>query len=700
MAQKNRLLIPCFIVLVAMFGSNLLAQNALPNLEKKSMKEVKSMAKNSLRMGDTYTALFYYEEWNKRKPDNFKITYQLAALYRKSRNYVKAEEHYQKIANKAASDFPKAVFYLAKMQQMQGKYKDAKKNYLKFKKVASGVGDPAYKKLTKSGIASCTYALKNERADASTEIIHLDTSINHPHIEFSPVPIDENTLVYGSLKDNGVNFYDVALHDSMHIPLRKFYLAKKEDDQWIAKGAFKGPFNQENKHVGNGALSEDGQRFYFTVCAKNWQNKMICELYYAEKEGMAWQDPVKMDEMINMPNFTTTQPAIGRESKKNQEVIYFVSDRPGGKGGLDIWFTMYDKRKKKYRAPKNAGSKINTAGTEFTPYYNMATHKLYFSTDGRSGYGGLDVFITDGEKNRWQTPKNVGKPINSSTDDFDYVLEKDRKSGFFVSNREGGVTLLNPTCCDDVYAFELTAIQNIELTGKAMFDSTCLTDYEVNLYMKDEQTGEEFLSQTIQASSCEFKVSLEKDREYIVEVKKAGFLNGRQGVSTLNVGKSKKTDATISMVKISEEPFILKGILYEFDSAKLTKEAKNVIDTTLLVVLKDNPEIVIQLSSHTDNKGTENYNMDLSERRAESVVRYLILNGIHEKRMVAKGYGETQPIAPNTFPDGSDNPEGRRLNRRTDFRVIGKINPDDLFEEPEENEKSKKGGRKKSKNTF
>ena len=687
------------IFCLLVFSLNLVGQNENVSLADKTLKEIRATAKNALRLGDTYTALFYYEEWSRRNPENIDVAFDVAELYRTTRNYSVAEICYQKIADGNAEQYPLSLFHLARVQMSQEKYVEAKDNLLKFKKVANGVKDPAYKKLLKTDLLSCDFAISLKDSNATTVVEHLDTSINQPHIEFSPILFDENTMVYGSLKDNGVNYYKVELHDSMTIPLRKFYVAKKENEKWVAKGEFEGPFNKEGIHVGNGALSQDGNRFYFTLCQKNWQNKMICQLYLSEKTNGNWQEPVIMNEEINMPNYTTTQPAIGRESKNNQEVIYFVSDRPSGRGGLDVWYTEYNSRKKNYKSPKNAGSRINTAGTEVTPFYDNSTHQLYFSSDGGIGIGGLDVFSIAGEKSKWEEPKNLKQAINSPADDIDFTLSNDHKGGFLVSNRKGGVALLNETCCDDIYEFKFTEYININLIGRVLDSSDCVTNYHLNLYINNKETNEKYLVGQFQPGNCDFDVKLESGFDYTVEVKKEGYLNGSVDVSTTDIKKTTTLETVINLVKIPEKPMVLVGILYEFDSPNLTPEAKIAIDTSLYVILKQNPDIIIQISSHTDSKGADNYNMTLSHKRAQSVVRYLVLNGINEKRLRYQGYGETMPIALNENPDGSDNPEGRALNRRTDFQIIGKLNLEDLEIEEKEVKPTTKPPKKKG-NTF
>ncbi|MFT4594829.1 MAG: OOP family OmpA-OmpF porin, partial [Polaribacter sp.] len=436
------------------------------------------------------------------------------------------------------------------------------------------------------------------------------------------------------------------------------------------------------QHIGNGALSPDGQRFYFTQCQENFVGKVICHLYYAEKEGDKWGESIKMNDQINLPNFTTTQPTVGRESKRNQEVIYFISDRPEGKGGLDIWYTEFHARTKRFRTPKNAGAAINTPGTEFTPFYDVSTHSLYFSTDGRVGLGGLDVYKIEGEKTKWSKDslQHLGKAVNSPADDFDFVLNKDRQTGFLVSNREGGVALMNATCCDDIYSFEFVEYVNIHLNG-LVIDTACLDEVDVLLYMKDPSTGEKYLVEELRVNPCTFSFTLEPDRDYTIEAKKNGYFNDMVEATTKNLTPADTLNIELKLTKIPKKPIVLEGILYDFDSANLTASAKVSLDTGLYPIMIENPQIIIELSSHTDAKGSDAYNLNLSKERAKSVVDYMISMGIDSRRLKDVGYGESKPIAANENPDGSDNPEGRGLNRRTEFEIIGELSEDEYLPE-------------------
>lgn len=647
------------------------------------MRKLKGLATNSLRLGDTYSSLVYYKEWSKRKPENAAVVLQLAELYRNARDYQHASDAYWKyIKLTGGQKKPMALYHAGDMFMQTGKYEEARSNFIKFRRFAKEMDDKWFRRVTNSKIEGCELALSLRDSVNKAEVGHLDESINKAHIEFSPIPLDENTLVYGSLISEEVEFYDIDEVDSLNLPKRKFYQAKKDGDNWKAAGEFTG-VSVTDKHIGNGALSPDGNRFYFTQCEENFTGKVICHLFYSEKEGEKWGEPIKMNDLINLHNYTTTQPTVGRESKRNQEVVYFVSDRPDGKGGLDIWYTEYHARTKRFRAPKNVGAAVNTPGTEFTPYYDVRSHSLYFSTDGRVGLGGLDVYKIEGEKTKWtkDSLQHLGKEINSPADDFDFVLNKDKKTGFLVSNREGGVALMNATCCDDIYSFEFVEYVDVFLNGLVIDDSTCLDEVNVLLYIKDATTGEKYLSEELRVNPCTFSFSLEPDRNYTIEAKKDGYFNDLVDVSTVGLTPADTQNVELQLLKIPKKPIVLEGILYDFDSANLTASAKVSLDTGLYPIMTENPQIIIELSSHTDSKGSDAYNLKLSKERAKSVVDYMISKGVDSRRLKDAGYGESRPIAPNTLEDGSDNPDGRALNRRTEFEIIGELSEDEYLPE-------------------
>jgi outer membrane protein OmpA-like peptidoglycan-associated protein/tetratricopeptide (TPR) repeat protein len=657
---------------------NSFSQVSALELNEKRKKEIKNLGREAERNGKYYLALEYYRKLVDMDTANIKNQIHLADLLRYTRNYKEAETHYQTICKIDVNEYPEALFYLATMQKANGKHKEAITNLEKFKKLVKKVEDKKFKKLLEAELQGCNLAITLKDSITKATIISVGSQVNNPHIDFSPIPLTDEQLIFGSLRETEEKFYKIKEDDidTVKLPTRKFYVAQKQDNDWKFEGEWKGPFNSTDADIANGTFSLDQQRFYFTKCSQNWQFKVVCKIYYSEKKGEDWLTPQLLDEQINMPGFTSTHPSMGRESKKNQEVMYFVSDREKGKGGLDIWYCEYDARKKTFRKPKNAGSSINTAGTEMTPFYDIKTKTLYYSTDGKPNIGGLDLYKTQGETNKWAIPVNLGLPFNSYADDLDFAVKPSGKGGFIVSNREGGLSIYNPTCCDDIYEFRYKTF--IELIYKGYIvnkDSNDCIEGEsiINVYI----TGKDgrLLSETFSMNGCKYELKLKPGFEYEIEVRKDNYFSNNTKISTMTSVRSDSIKKNIAIEKIPETPILIPKINYDFDSDKLTKDSKTALDTSLVKILTDNPSFKIEIRSHTDNKGADAYNLKLSQKRAESVVRYLVEKGFSPNRFIAKGYGETLPIAPNSNPDGSDSPVGRQKNRRTEFKIIGNIDP-------------------------
>jgi OOP family OmpA-OmpF porin len=330
---------------------------------------------------------------------------------------------------------------------------------------------------------------------------------------------------------------------------------------------------------------------------------------------------------------------------------------------------------------------------------------LYYSSNGKPNIGGLDVYKSVGEMRKWEPSVNLGPPVNSIADDLDFTLKPSGKGGYFVSNRVGGRSLFNPTCCDDIYEFNYNEFIEITYEGTLTdkeSNEKLEGDIEVNVYMlKDD--GVKFLSERLLINSDKVELNLRPGFDYMIEVVKDGYLNNAVDISSKNIFESKVVKEVLRFEKIPKTAILIKNLNYEFDSPKLTTDSKIILDTTLILLFQKNPQMIVEIASHTDSKGTDTYNMKLSQGRAESVVNYLVEHGVNAMQLKAKGYGETMPIAPNENTDGSDNPEGRRLNRRTEFTIIGTLSRDvinlskpdqgedeDSDEDPDEDVKRKK----------
>jgi len=649
-------------------------QGQVPNYSKAKLKRIALTAE---RLYDPITAIDYYEAYLEKSPNNTKYRYRLAENYRTTRNYSKAAEEYQEVIRRDKENYPMALFYLAQMENSLGKLDLAKEHYEKFRKVRiSGSESYSWKRLAKNAIEGIEQRKKGDTINA--QINRLDNSINMAHIESSPFYLDDKTFIYSALRSSDIPY--VAVDDFQSRPKRALYYAKLENNSWKYKGLWKGLEQDESLDIGGASISPDKNHLYFTKCKPNELGVMQCQIWRATKNKGQWVDIIKLPSTINVPNRTTTQPTVGFDGKK-RETLYFVSDRDGGRGNLDIWYSTFDSKSKTYRTPRNAGSKINTKGDEVSPYYDSAGDQLLFSSDGQPGYGGFDLFRTYGERSRWAVAEPLKAPINGPKDDHFLAVNPNGKEGIFASNREGSISIKHKGCCDDLFQYVYFHKYDIDLKLQIADQSNTIRDLEnvdikIFRYRNLEDSTTILLEELKTDPHGRIESQIETGESYLVQAKKTGFLLNETTLDLRSKTDKEGIREVITLEPLPKEAIKVKQLYYETNKAELSPKIKEVIDQTIYKVLIDNPEIIVEISAHTDDRGTEEFNMTLSQERAENVVNYLIDKGISKSRLKAKGYGESNPVAPNQTEDGSDNPLGRSLNRRTEIKVIGTIDMD------------------------
>lgn len=665
------------------------------NADLKNLKfwKIKGMARSAMRINDAYQARNFLEEWHRRDPQNVQVSIMLANNYLKARDYEKAGYLYTRITANYPDKYPEAQFYKAQILKINREYEEAltilqtlRRRYRRL----SGTGITRFR--LDNEIAGSMMGIASREMMVKTVVSRLNETINSPHIEFGPILLGESSFVYGSSNMDSEELIPVNAPYSAN---RQFYKAKKIEEEWTGGITPDPPFNNlPDFDTGRGAFSVDGKRFYSVQCFLNHQGKYICHLHVSHLEGGKWSDPVKLDKKINHPRFNSTHPAVGTCFSTTLEVIYFVSDRKGGAGGLDIWFTVYDKQTKQYRKAENAGVFINTAQDEITPFFDLPSHQLYFSSNGWTSLGGFDIFYAKGDMTTWEPPVNVGVPINSSFDDVNFTQNHSGKFGLFASNRPGSLSLHHQACCDDIYAFHETESPRVLVTGRliredvikesGIFKSNEPSD-SISLEAPDlvrnqmvtvemvKDSSSSVLIQEIETNAQgEFEVWVEPGMDFQLTVNDPSLINRNFTFSTRNAEKDQTMDvSTIALTSVTDKNIVIDNIYYQLNQTDLSQQAKLALDSTLLLLLNRYPAIKVEISSHTDNIGDESYNQRLSERRASTVLQYLISKGIHRNRLSAKGYGESQPILPNTTSDGNDNPIGREKNRRTEFKITG-----------------------------
>ncbi|MCF8370304.1 MAG: OmpA family protein [Bacteroidales bacterium] len=662
--KKSQLNIFLFLMIVLVGHPPLSAQE--------SARKLRNKAEKAYNDKNYYQAIDYYRQYCMQKPDDTKTLYLLADLQRYTRDYRRAKLNYQGVYKSDPKKYPLALFYYASMLKQLGEYEKAKVEFSDFIQVYKGKEiDRDIKKQAILEMEGCDLAMHLLDSALEVVVVHADTSINKSYSEFSPLQINDSTLIYATMRSD-------SLIENFSSTEKQFYTAKKKGREWQFTGKMEGPFNSEKHITGNGVFSASGKRFYFTRCNKMGEGLPRCELYQSVLEDGVWQDPIRIGNGVNAFGYTATQPAVATYSKgAGKEVIYFVSDRPDGRGGLDIWYTIYDVFEKSFLEPSNAGRKINSPGDEITPFFEEANRTLYFSSNGHPGMGGFDIYRTQGEKRNWTPARNIGYPLNSSFDDL-YFSVYNRKQGFFTSNRDGGIAFEGQNCCDDIYSYYWAGFIDLALTGEvreaeAIEDGLTKTieNANVNLYLDEAGTDEPILLKVCKTSPAGiYFFDIEPGKAYSLLVTKEGFFSKQFPVSAREINYSDTLDYPVTLDRIPEKPIVIEHVYFAYGSHELSDTAKLALDNYLLKLMMENPDISLEIFAHTDSKGPEDFNLKLSQKRAQSIVDYLTKKGISQKRLIAIGYGESKPVAPNANPDGTDNPEGRKLNRRIELNVV------------------------------
>nr|WP_321450917.1 OmpA family protein [uncultured Carboxylicivirga sp.] len=649
--------------------------------------QLKKMYKEAVWLNDYITASVIANELVLSKPEseNF-IVYQIKALI-KSYQYEKAYEILGQHFKISPYTNGEIAFFLAELEKMYGNYEEAKEILIRLRRRSQRIkmGNITRERIDNS-IAGCDLAISYRDTVVYTKIRPIGNSINTDHIEFAPKLISEREMIFGAISDPD------NLNENLDIQYqskRGFKYAIENDSIWTLEENVPEPFfNYSDYDTGDGTYSIDGLRFYYTKCARNLQNRYICHLYMSKFENGLWSNPIALNKNINKKGYSSSQPTVGTCYDPSLEVIYFVSDKKGGAGGNDIWYIIYNKNNQKHSKPFNAGVYINTSGDEITPFYDLESHALFFSSNGLPTVGGYDIFYCKGELVNWQNHQNIGYPINSSFDDIDYFRNESGKRGLVASNRSGEVSQYGQML-NNIFAFEETAIARVFVHGKIetakllkgqtlenltdqFSEQGILANQLIAISQISDTAASLLIKETTTNANGEFGIWLDRNHEYRIQVKDTLVAGGRFSFNTKCTEENDNISLDLKPVLIfSAQPIEIKDIYYEFDKTELTFEAKTNLDSTLLNFIQKYPELIIRIISHTDNLGSEKYNQRLSEKRADNVVNYLISKGANPDQLRAEGRGEREPIAKNENADGSDNIEGRTKNRRTEFVIEG-----------------------------
>jgi len=603
----------------------------------------------------------YREAYDKIQGTEIKheIIFKIAECYRKTGQPRKAKLWY----NKAISqEYPNPIIYLyyANALKTLEDFDKAIENYELYKEKAPD--DPQ----GEMGVKSCKLAKKWKENPNGYKIAELKF-INSTKSDYGPAysKAEYNEIFFTSSREETLGEEEHGGTGQYFSDI--FYSQKDMSGRWSKPEQVGGEINTEVEE-GAPAFTQDYMTLYFTRCEVDKKEKLGCKIFKSKRDGEGWEKPEPL--ALASDSFVVAHPAVA----ENGSTLYFVSDIPGGYGKMDIWKTTFNGEE--WSEPENLGEKINTPGDEMFPFMHP-DGTLYFSSDYHLGMGGLDIFRAKPTASGSWKIENMRYPINSTYDDFGIVFQKEKEKGFFSSSRDRN---------DQIFSFVLPPLKfSVEGTVINKKTDEPISNASVKLVGSDGMTMSSETDKT-----GEFKFMLRAETDYVFVASKKNFLTNKGKASTKGLDESKVFEPEITLASI-KEPIKISNIFYDFAKWNLRPESKKSLDN-LVETLNDNPRVVIELRSHTDYRGEHWANVELSTKRAESVVNYLIDNGIDPERLRAKGYAATKPkeIGPKLAAQHGFLNEGdvlteefiknleteeqqeiaNQINRRTEFKVI------------------------------
>lgn len=633
-----------------------------------SCRNYLKLADESYALGEYYDAAKYYKRAYTQTPakerdERGRIAFIMGECYRIINASTNAQAAY---INAVRYKYPDSLvfFRLGEMQLKTGDYKNAEKNFETYLEY-----NPNHV-LALNGLTSAQMAPEMKK-DIPRFVIKRYDLFNSRRSEYSPAynRADSDRVYFTSTRDQakGENLNGITGMKSADI----FMAKRNERNQWQQPEVIESDLNTEYED-GACSFSPDGNTMYFTRCRESNTSPVYAEIFSSSRSGANWT-AAKQCKIINDTLSSVAHPAVSPDGYW----LYFVSDMPGGVGGKDIWrCPILDSE---FGAVENLGPSINTPGDEMFPFLHE-DGTLYFSSNGWPGMGGLDLFqaLPDTLSDAGWKIQNLGYPINSSADDFGITFEPEHNRGFFSSNRN------DVRGWDHIFEFIGQELDYVLVGWVYDMEGDPLPEATVNL-VGDDGTN---LKISVNGDGY-FSQKLERNTNYVMLANCRGYLNTKQELTTDTLVEKITYEAEFPMASITR-PVLIENIFYEFDKATLTPESSEALNK-LIKLLNDNPNVTIELGSHCDYFGNDEYNERLSLRRAESVVNYLIKGGIAADRLTAYGYGETAPkvvtkrIAQqypflkigDTLTESfilTLTPEQQEIcnamNRRTEFRVI------------------------------
>jgi peptidoglycan-associated lipoprotein len=621
-------------------------------------------ANEQMERGEYYDASRTYRKiYNKltkkeERHQRGEIAYKMAECHRHLNQYARSAAAYQNAIRYGYTDST-AQLHLAEMLHADGKYSQAVKAYEDYLAL-----DPNNKS-AQSGILGAKNAMA--KSGSTRYVVKQAKLFNSRRADFSPMYMrGDNDQLYFTTTNEKVS----GSHRSEITGMKKgdiWFATKNERGEWKRPEAVEGELNTENDE-GIISFTPDGSTMYLTRARREPNASTGVEIYTSQRSDAQWSAPVKFDVTSDtLSNYG--HPAVSPDGTW----LYFTSDMPGGVGGKDIWRINLKERQ---GSLENLGEWINTPGDEMFPYVRTDS-VLYFASNGHPGYGGLDIFRAELTKSGGWNVTNMGTPINSSSDDFGITFGVG-ESGFLSSNRG------DARGYDHIYSFELPELK-IQISGWVMDkDEEPVPNAIIRIIGNDGSNQKQ-----VARNDGSFSFPLERGVSYVMLAGAKGYLNAKQEF-TSDIAEEDAEYGVDFILSSINKPVVIENIFYDFDRATLRPESKTALNE-MAQILRDNPNVTIEMASHTDRHGTDEYNISLSSRRARSVIDYLISVGIKADRLQSQGYGESRPKTitkklAREYPQFKEDdvlteeyilqlsPEDQdiadQINRRTEFQVL------------------------------
>lgn len=644
--------------------------NAYAQKKPKKSKADPYRSNPNVIMGDKYFSVLEYikaaEQYKKAYDSDSKnhyALYKLAESYRMYFDYYNAEKYYKEAANTATKDFPLSRYWYAILLKDNGNYLQAKEQFNTFRSeyVETSLEAELYKEKALQEAAGCDHAIEElKKPQRNYEFKPLPSPVNSDLADVALV-ISENdtTVAITSSRLQSTGKTEGGIGGSL---TDVFRFKKGTGDEWIpiqndqdGFGVMNSPFNDAT-----GSYTADYSKFYFTRCDEKVKaGEFIdfnCGIYVSYFKNGKWEKPIKLNENINMPGQWNAQPSVSPDG----HLLFFVSRRPGGIGMHDIWYSTSSANENWSKA-QNMGDKVNTLFSDISPRYYGKEKMLFFSSNGRQGFGGQDIFFV--HEDQLDSIRNIGLPFNSNRDDSYFVLGE--KKGYVTSNREGGLGNF------DIYTFNIESkesliayinndtaksVKSISVVGTLTDQETKLPAVDVGVILADDNSNKLKTSTTNDSGNFRFD-NLPTNQNYKVLLQEEDAKITKQVKYIVDNVTVKGSDKNVSKV-------LFENIYFDFDKYDLKPEATKVLDNLWAFYTK-NPEIQIEMSAFTDSYGTSEYNKALSINRGNNALKYLISKGVDKAALVVTAEGEGKPVASNATQIG------RQLNRRVEFFILG-----------------------------